>query len=65
MLYRVEITFTCYVTFEITFIFNSLILIICKRDLVLYRALLIVYNTFRFQPKDGSIRGAETCCCYK
>jgi len=23
---------------------------------------LIVYNTFRAQPEDGSIRGAETCC---
>jgi len=35
-----------YFTFEITFIFNSLcILVTYKRDLVLYRALLIVYNT--------------------
>jgi hypothetical protein len=46
------------------FISNSqYILITCKRDLVLYRALLIVYNTFRAQPEDGCIRGAETCCC--
>jgi hypothetical protein len=35
-----------YVT-EITFTFNSqYTLITCKRDLVLYKALLIVYNTF-------------------
>ena len=40
-------------------------IVTCKRDLVLYKALLIVYNTFRAQPEDGCIRGAETCCCYK
>ena len=55
-----------YFIFEITFIFFSqYTLITCKRDLVLYRALLMVYNTFRAQLEDGSIRGAETCCCYK
>jgi len=34
------------------------------RDLEFYKALLIVYNTFfRARPEDGSIRGAEICCC--
>ena len=40
-------------------------LITCKRDFVFYKALLIVYNTFRAQHEDGCIRGAETCCCWQ
>ena len=36
-----------------------------RLHIVLYKALLIVYNTFRAHPEDGSIRGAETRCCYK
>jgi len=55
-----------YFTFEITFLFNSqYMLITCKRDLVLYRAMSIVYKTFYGSAWNGSIRGAETCCCYK
>ena len=39
---------TCVILrFKITFSFNSqYLLITCKRDLVLYTALLIVYNSF-------------------
>jgi len=36
-----------------------------KRDIVLYKALLNILTLFRAQPEDGSISGAETCCCYK
>jgi len=37
----------------------------CKRDPVLYRALLVIYKSVRAERQDGCTRGAETCCCYK
>ena len=55
-----------YVTFEITFIFSSqYISVTYKPDLVLYRALLVVYEAISAEPQDSSIGEAETCCCYK
>ena len=47
-------------TFEITFIINSQYKLI-TRNTRSRTVLLIVYNTFRAQPEDGFIRGAETC----
>ena len=47
ILLLITFNITNYFTFKITFtIFNSqYILITCKPDLILYRALLFVYNT--------------------
>jgi len=55
--------YPCYFTFETKLIFKSQYMLkTCKRDLVLYKALLIVCNNFRAHPEDGSIKRVETYC---